>query len=227
VGHDALALTILGRWRETANDRRNVRGVHVLIDPGRVPPDRVPSFLAAVKAGGAAVVQVRIKDGSTRSALAYLTLVLQQARPELTVIVNDRLDWALAAEADGVHLGQEDLPVDVARRIAPHLIIGASVGSVDEWRAVQPHRPDYLGVGSVFATPSKSDAGTPIGIEGLRRIRDMVPLDLPVIAIGGITGDNVGAVWQAGVDGVAVIHAVADAPDPEGAVRRLARSSTG
>jgi len=208
----------------TAVARHNVRGVHVLIDPGRVDPAHLPEFLAAVKAGGASVVQVRIKDGSTRSALAYLDLVLQYARPGLTVIVNDRVDWALAAHADGVHLGQEDLPVDVARRLAPHLVIGASVGSLSEWRAVQPHRPDYLGVGAVFATPSKSDAGAPIGVDGLRRIREAVPLDLPVIAIGGITGDNVGAVWEAGADGVAVIHAVTESPDPERAVRRLLRS---
>jgi thiamine-phosphate diphosphorylase len=206
-----------------------VSGLHVLIDPDRVPPDRVAWFVAAVARAGARVIQIRIKKQPTRAALAYGGVVLAHARPRgLTVIVNDRVDWALALGADGVHLGQDDMPLAKARTLGPGLILGASAGSRDEVAAVLPDRPDYLGVGPVYSTPSKPDAGQPLGVEGLTALIRAVPAAIPVIAIGGITPANAEAVWAAGVAGIAVIHAVAGSPDPEAAVRALlAARSTG
>jgi len=121
--------------------------------------------------------------------------------------VNDRLDIALAASADGVHLGPEDLPVRAARRVAgPGLLIGASTGTPDEALVAWEEGADYLGCGSVFRTRSKADAGEPIGLQGLEAVVVAVPL--PVIAIGGITPENAPSVWRSGAAGVAVISAL-------------------
>ena len=198
-----------------------VTGLHVLIDPDRIPASRLPAFIREVADAGASVIQVRAKAASTRSALAYLTAAKRAMNGALTLVVNDRVDWALAVDADGVHLGQDDLPLDIARRLGPHLILGASVGNRVELDRVLPERPDYLGVGPIFATPSKADAGAPIGVEGLRALMADVPPGMPVIAIGGITPDNAGAVWAVGVQGLAVIHAVVGAQDPGRAVAAL------
>ncbi len=127
---------------------------------------------------------------------------------------------ALAADAHGVHLGQEDLPAAAARRLLGEgKILGISVESAEEALRASEEGADYLGVGPVFPTPSKKDAGEPIGLEGLRRIREAV--SLPLVAIGGIDEERVAAVFEAGCDGVAVISAVVSAPEMEKAVRRL------
>jgi thiamine-phosphate pyrophosphorylase len=206
-------------------------GLHVLIDPGRVPAARLPEFLEDIAGAGAAVVQIRIKEGTTRAALAYGSAVMRvkDRHPALTVIVNDRVDWALALHADGVHLGQDDMPLPLARRIAPHLLVGVSAGSHAELREIVPLRPDYIGLGPVYATPSKADAGDPLGLEQFRTLRLAVPREIPVVAIGGIMPTNAGLVWQAGADGLAVIQAVAGAEKPGEAVRALlaARRSEG
>lgn len=198
-----------------------IEGLHVLIDPGRVPVERLGPFLDAVAAGGAAVVQIRIKEGSTREALGYIAAVRALSGARLALIINDRLDWALASGADGVHLGQDDMPLDVARRLAPGLILGTSAGNAAEVEAVLPYHPDYVGIGPVFATPSKADAGAPLGVSGLRDLIAGLPPSIIPIAIGGIEPDNVAEVWKAGARGVAVIHTVTGAPDPEQASRRL------
>ena len=138
-------------------------------------------------------------------------------------LVNDRADVAVAARADGVHLGQEDLPAGAARAlVGAEMILGISVGTVEEAVEAREAGADYLGVGPVFPTPSKPDAGKPIGLEGLRGIREAV--DLPLVAIGGIDAERVEAVLEAGADGVAVISAVAYARDMEATVRRLRRA---
>jgi len=204
-----------------------VTGLHVLIDPDRVPEPRLAPFLDAIVRGGASVVQVRIKSGTTREALRYIARVKETSAGRLTHIVNDRVDWALAAGADGVHLGQDDMPLEVARRIAGRLIFGASAGSEEELRAVLPARPDYIGIGPVFATPSKADAGAPLGVEGLQALLRLVPPTIVTVAIGGIEPNNVADVWATGVGGVAVIHAVAGAKDAEAAARALSRRDEG
>jgi len=199
----------------------DVSGLHVLIDPGRVPSRRLGAFLPAIAQAGARVVQIRIKEGSTRSALAYAQEAVQYARRAgLVVVVDDRVDWALAVGADGVHVGQDDMPVALVRRIAPGLLVGASAGTPAELTAALADGPDYIGVGPVFPTSSKADAGDPLGIDGLRSLLRLAA-PVPVVAIGGITPANAAAVWAVGVAGIAVIAAVAEAADPAAAVRAL------
>jgi thiamine-phosphate pyrophosphorylase len=172
-------------------------------------------------AGGADVVQLRDKKLPGRD-LYLLALELRKLTTGsgALLIINDRVDVALAAGADGVHLGQDDLPVVAARRIAPRgFIIGASVGSVGE--AVQAERDgaDYIALSPLFNTGSKDDAGPGHGLEVLRSIRSAVTV--PVLAIGGVDRHNVNEVIGAGADGVAVISAVLDQPDVEAATRDL------
>ncbi|HHP50956.1 MAG TPA: thiamine phosphate synthase [Moorella mulderi] len=171
--------------------------------------------------GGATVIQLREKDWPGRR----LVEVGQKIR-ELTweagalFIVNDRIDVALAVEADGAHVGQEDIPPSLARKIlGKHKILGVSAGTVEEASEAWRDGADYLGVGSIFPTLTKKDAGEPIGLEGLRAIRRAVPL--PLVAIGGIKQENVEEVIRAGADGVAVISAVLAAEDVKEAASRL------
>jgi thiamine-phosphate pyrophosphorylase len=134
-------------------------------------------------------------------------------------IVNDHPDIAMAVEADGVHLGQDDLPVEVARKLmGGSRIIGVSTHSVEQARAAQSAGADYIGFGPIFTTRTK-DAGPRQGIEGLRQVRKAVTL--PVIAIGGINSGNLDEVLKAGADGVAVISAILSAPDPYDTAREM------
>lgn len=201
-------------------------GIHVLIDPARVPPARLDRFLADIGAAGAAVVQVRAKGAAESDGLAYARQAVARARIlGLVSIINDRVDWAVAAGADGVHLGQEDTPLaDARRRAPPDFIVGASAGSEAELSAACQAGADYVGIGPVYPTASKPDAGPPLHPEGLRALLGWLqrqPSPPPAIAIGGIHPGNVQPVWQAGVSGVAVIQAVSGADDPGAAVRAL------
>jgi thiamine-phosphate pyrophosphorylase len=136
------------------------------------------------------------------------------------LIVNDRLDIAVASGADGAHLGQDDVPVKEARKMAPqNFIIGASVGNIDEALAAEQDGADYVALSPIFSTPSKSDAGPGHGLGVLADIRRSVRV--PVIAIGGITPANAASVIKAGADGVAVISAVIGQTDVERAAREL------
>jgi thiamine-phosphate pyrophosphorylase len=135
-------------------------------------------------------------------------------------IVNDRLGVALAAEADGVHLGPDDMPPADARRIAgPDFLIGVSVSSVDEARSLVEHA-SYLGVGAIFGTSTKHDAGEAIGVAPIREIKAAFP-DKPVVAIGGVNAGNLSQVIDAGADCAAVVSAVIAADDMEAATRAL------
>lgn len=183
-------------------------------------PGLVSRAAAAVR-GGATMLQVRLKHAPARE-LVEVARALVAAVP-VPVLLNDRADVALAAGAAGVHLGVDDLPVGAIRRLAPAgFIIGASFGSEDE--LAHARDADYVGIGPVFGTLSKSDAGGAIGIAEFRRLRAMVPC--PAVAIGGITESGARALADAGADGVAVIRAVFSDPDPEAAARRL-RSAFG
>jgi len=171
--------------------------------------------------GGATMVQLRDKNAGTREILeAALEIRDFTKRAGIPFIVNDRIDIAVAAGSDGVHLGQEDMPVDVARRILGRTrIIGISATNLEEAIEAQSRGADYLGVGPIFATPSKEDAAEPMGPAGLAEIRKQVRI--PIVAIGGITEENAGEVIAAGADGIAVISAVAGASDMKKATCRL------
>ncbi len=175
----------------------------------------------AAIAGGATVVQLRQKVGATRD-MALLGHALRALTREkgVTFIVNDRLDVALAVDADGVHVGQDDLPADAARALlGPDRILGVSAATPEEARAGEAAGADYLGVGAVYSTGSKADAGAPIGLEGLALVARSTRL--PVVAIGGIGPGRAAPCMAHGAVGVAVISAIVSQPDPEAAARLL------
>lgn len=172
-------------------------------------------------AGGATVVQLREKRATTREMIE-----LGEALHEITqaagipLIINDRMDVALAIDAEGVHVGQDDMPAPLARRlIGPDRILGVSAGTVAEAQQAEADGADYIGTGDVFGTPSKPDAGVPIGVDGLAEIARSV--SIPTLGIGGITLESAAQVVQAGAAGVAVISAVVGATNPEEAARQL------
>jgi thiamine-phosphate pyrophosphorylase len=171
--------------------------------------------------GGATVVQYREKEGTTRRLLEE-SLALRRLTREAGVpfIVNDRVDVALAVEADGVHVGQDDMPAAVTRRLMGRdKIVGVSATNLQEALQAEKDGADYLGAGPVFATPTKPDAAPAMGLEGLAEICRRV--SIPVVAIGGINEQNAATVIEAGADGVAVISAVVAAPAVAAAARRL------
>jgi thiamine-phosphate pyrophosphorylase len=179
------------------------------------------SIAEAALEAGARVVQVREKEGSARRALEVATNLRRLTRRfGALLIVNDRLDIALAAEADGVHVGQEDLPIELARRLlGSDAIVGLSITASDQLASDDAAGADYLGAGAVFPTGSKGDA-TLTGLPLLAAARNATRA--PIVAIGGIDATNAGRAIAAGADSVAVISAVTQAADPAAAVRALA-----
>ena len=176
----------------------------------------------AALAGGAGVIQLRDKRAtSMRLYEAACAMRALTRAANAILIVNDRLDIALAADADGLHVGPDDVPVTVARRLLrPGMILGASAGTAAEAVAAERDGADYLGVGAVYeARGSKADAGAPIGPERVRQIRSAV--QIPIVGIGGIKAENAAPVIEAGADGVAVITGVVAARDIAAAARRM------
>ena len=181
------------------------------------------NIVAAAVRGGITCVQLREKQASTREfvaeARAVKALLAAQER-HIPLIINDRLDVALAVGADGVHLGQSDMELCDARRIAgANFIIGISAESVADAMAAAAAGADYLGISPVFATATKTDTASPLGLEGIRAIRAAV--SLPLVGIGGINQNNASAVLQAGADGVAVVSAIVSAACPRSAAAAL------
>ena len=181
-------------------------------------------IVTAAVAGGATCVQLREKQCGTREfineALALKPLLNAHNIP---LIINDRLDVALAVEADGVHLGQTDMPIAMARKIAgSSLLIGISAESLEDALEAQREGADYIGISPVFATPTKIDTAPPLGLTGVSKIRAQV--DIPMVGIGGINQDNAASVIAAGADGVAVVSAIVSAADPGTAAKSLKAS---
>jgi thiamine-phosphate pyrophosphorylase len=194
--------------------------LYVILDRGATGVRDFGPLLDAVLAGGCRVVQLREKT----MPLNELYPVARELRRRCgeagcLFIVNDRVDLALAVEADGVHVGQDDLPALEARRLLrPGMILGVSTHDEDQARQARDDGADYVAVGSMFPTGSKPGFQL-VGPELIRRVRPEIPV--PLVAIGGITVDNVAAVIRAGADAVAVISAVCAAPDPAVAARRF------
>jgi thiamine-phosphate pyrophosphorylase len=176
--------------------------------------------LAAV-AGHATSIQVREKDLPARELLSLVQSLVRQLPTSIPIIVNDRVDVALAAGAQGVQLGADSLPVSVARAIAPNLLIGASVHGVAEAVRAETQGASFLIVGTMFETQSHPGK-LPEGLTLLREIRSQVRI--PLLGIGGITSANASSVMEAGADGVAVISEILTAEDPEAAARHLWRA---
>lgn len=198
----------------------------VITDAALAAPRAVDDVVLDALHAGAPAIQLRDKSATAaelyRQALHLSTLV---RRYDAILFLNDRLDIALAAGAHGVHLGPDDLPVDAARTAAraagrPDLIIGASTDDPDRARQLVDAGADYIGCGAIFGTTSKPELGDErIGTDRLAWVAQAVPV--PVIGIGGISPDNIGAVAAAGARGAAVISAVMGAEDVAGVVRRL------
>jgi len=181
--------------------------------------------VAAAIEGGATAVQLRGKDWDGLELYRVGTELREMtAREGVLFFVNDRVDIALAVRADGVHVGQRDIPAKVVRQIVgPDMIVGVSVENLEQAvRAEDEGAADYIGVGPVWATGTKPDAASPIGLNGLREICEKV--NIPVVAIGGISHSNAGDVMAQGADGIAVVSAVVSADDIVGAARALART---
>ncbi len=177
------------------------------------------SDVEAAMRAGVRVVQYRNKDGSTRGMVEE-ALTLRQSCPQALFIVNDRIDVALACGADGAHIGRDDMPYAAARKLlGPRAVIGVTVHGVEEAAAAEEAGADYVGVSPVFRSPTKPDAGEPVGISLIRALR--ARLRVPVVAIGGITAMNAGSVIAAGADAVCAISAVFSAPDPGDEMRRF------
>jgi thiamine-phosphate diphosphorylase len=197
--------------------------VYLVADPDQTERDLLEVVESAL-AGGVTAVQLRSKHQSDRQTVALAERIAERCRThEAMFLVNDRLDLALAAGADGVHLGVDDLPVEHARRLGgKELVIGFSPESDEQAAAAREMGASYLGVGPVFGTHSKADAGVAIGSETLaRRVR---LAGIPVIGIGGITSANAVHVIEAGSVGVAVVAAILRASDPRSAAFDLARA---
>lgn len=192
---------------------RSLSGLYVILDPAACPGRRLPDILNEAAGAGVTLFQYRNKSASMKEAYAEAT-ALRNAAADLgvTFIVNDRCDLALAVDADGVHLGQDDLPYDYARRImGPDRLIGLSTHNADHVKEADKLKPDYIGFGPIFSPGSKRDHDPVVGVLGLKQIRSLT--SLPIFAIGGIAAENVTDIMKAGADGVAVISAVLRAPD--------------
>jgi thiamine-phosphate pyrophosphorylase len=205
--------------------RRPDYSVYLVTDRALAGDRSLVSVIRAALDGGVGVVQIREKNLSSRAFYETALEIVRLARPMgRAAIVNDRLDIAMACGADGVHLGQTDLPCEEARRLGgPGLIVGVSVGTEAEAVAAERAGADYLGISPVFATPTKPDAPEPAGLAGLQRIRRVVRL--PLVAIGGIHAGNAADAIRAGADGVAVVSAVMAASDPRAAAAALMKAA--
>lgn len=198
-------------------------GVYLILDTMSVGGRDVVDVAVQAIRGGVKVIQLRHKRHGKAEQLGIAHRVRQLcAQKQVLFIVNDYLDIALAARADGLHLGQGDLPVAEARRVLPlNMLVGCSTTTVAQAKRAQSSGADYIAVGSIYPTSSKERYRL-VGLEALRRIRQRV--SLPLVAVGGIKADNAGAVIEAGANGVAVISAVLGAEDVEGAARDLVNS---
>ena len=197
----------------------SLSGLYIILDPSVCPDRSLSDVLKEAAMAGARLFQYRNKSASMKEAYAE-ALVLRQVAVDtgVTFIVNDRCDLALAVDADGVHLGQGDLPLDLARKVmGPDKLIGISTHNPDQVREASAGKADYLGFGPIFKPGSKQDHDPVVGLEGLRAMRKLT--SLPIFAIGGIQVDQAGEVTRAGANGVAVISAILKAPDISHAVK--------
>ena len=198
-----------------------MRGLYLVTDRALCGGRPLEEVVGAAVQGGVACVQLREKDLSTRAfvelALALKALLAPSGVP---LIINDRVDVALAAGAEGVHVGQEDMPYAMVRRLmGPRAVIGLSVETWEDVERARDLDVDYLGVSPVFPTPTKTDTKAAWGLEGIERIRARVRQ--PLVAIGGLNADNAAAAVRAGADAIAVVSALCASADPRRAALDL------
>jgi thiamine-phosphate pyrophosphorylase len=200
--------------------------LYAIVDPQRAGAHALPDLARAVANGGATLVQLRDKLSDTRHLIDEARAIKNALIPSgVPLLINDRVDVALASSADGVHVGQDDMGIeDVRRLLGPKAIIGLSIKTIAQAEAAPTDLLDYVGIGGVFATSSKKNPDPPIGVYGLARIagvfRRRAP-KLPLVAIAGIEAGNAADVIAAGADGIAVISALSLQADAAAAARAL------
>lgn len=172
-------------------------------------------------AGGVTLVQLREKHASTGEFVDLAFRMKEILKPyDVPLIINDRLDVALAVDAEGLHIGQSDMPYETARKLlGPDRIIGLSVENISDLLKANELDADYVGISPVFGTPTKKDTAEPFGLDGLRKAAELSVH--PVVAIGGMNRDTAGDVIAAGADGVAVVSAICSADSPRSAAKEL------
>ena len=194
--------------------------LYLVTDPALCAERGLEATVMAAVRGGVSVVQLRDKHASDEEMIAQaIRLKALLDEYEVPLIINDRIEVALASGADGLHIGQSDGdPVEARRRLGEDALIGLSVQTLEQLKAVDVERIDYLGLGPVHATPTKPDHAAPLGIEGLTQLVRSSPL--PTVAIGGISLANAGEVMTSGTDGLAVVSALCSAEDPAAAAQQ-------
>ena len=195
--------------------------LYLVTDPALCAQRGLEATVMAAVRGGVSVVQLRDKHASDEEMIAQaIRLKALLDEYEVPMIINDRIEVALASGADGLHIGQSDGdPVEARRRLGEDALIGLSVQTLEQLKALDVERIDYLGLGPVHATPTKPDHAAPLGIEGLTQLVRSSPL--PTVAIGGISLANAGEVMTSGTDGLAVVSALCSAEDPAAAAQQF------
>ncbi len=196
--------------------------LYLVTDRAMAGKRSLEAVVAEAVAGGVTAVQLREKDLPARDFVGCAMALKKRLAPlGVPLIINDRVDVALAAGADGVHLGQGDMAYEHARKIlGPDAVIGLSVETIEQAEAANRLDADYIGLSPVFSTPTKTDVTTSLGLDGVRRIQEIT--SHKTVAIGGINSDTIKDVLEAGADGIAVVSAVMAAESPRDAARELA-----
>jgi len=195
--------------------------LYLVTDRGLAGGRQTLEIVKAAVQGGVTCVQLREKDCSTLDFIDQALTIKNFLKARgVPLIINDRVDVALAIEADGVHLGQTDMPLNIAKKIlGDSMIIGISAESLEDAVEAEKGGADYLGVSPIYATPTKTDTAPPLGLDGLRTLRAAVRL--PLVGIGGLNRDNSAAVIENGGDGVAVVSAIVAADNPAAAAANI------
>jgi thiamine-phosphate pyrophosphorylase len=197
--------------------------IYAILDPDQLQGRPADLVLQQLLDGGATILQLRVKSLPPRDFFALARAARAQTRAaDCRLIVNDRIDVALACDADGVHLGQEDLPLAAGKKLMGTRLVGISTHDVNQAKEAEQNGADYIGFGPMFGTQTKDTGLSPRGVEMLKQVRAAV--QIPIVAIGGINERNVQQVWQAGANSAAIISDILGAEDVAAKVARLLRS---
>lgn len=197
--------------------------LYLVTDSGLAAGRSLLEIVISAVRGGVSIVQLREKNLDTLPFLEIAKALKEKLDPlSVPLIINDRLDIAMATDADGIHLGQSDIPFDIARKILGNeRIIGVSVNTIEEAIKAESQGADYLGISPVWKTPTKVDTPPEVGLAGIEKI--CAAVRIPLVGIGGINAGNAASVIRAGCDGVAVVSAIMGAVNPETAATQLRR----
>jgi thiamine-phosphate pyrophosphorylase len=194
--------------------------LYAILDPEQTKGRSCETVLRELLAAGVTILQLRVKTMAASDFLALAQCVRAETRSHgCKLIVNDRIDIALVCDADGVHLGQDDLPLSVGRKLMGSKLVGISTHDLQQAHEAERNGADYIGFGPMFGTTTKATGYSARGVEMLRQIRAAVKI--PIVAIGGISEQNVRQVWQAGADSAAIISDILSADDSVAKTRRI------